>query len=72
MFPAKDLIRLEAKITAISRVFPTVHTSKIAMYTAIFGILNPSGSGGEDRLLKAVQLEAVPGKDVVMLISAAV
>lgn len=71
MFPAKDLIRLEVKITPIIAVFPTVHTSKIATHTVIFGILNPSDSGGESRLLKGVPLEAVPGSAVELFISAA-
>jgi len=70
IFPARDLIRLEAKITPIIAVFSTVHTSRIATYTVIFGILNPSGSGGEYSLLKAVLLEICPGSSVELFISA--
>ena len=42
------------------------------MYTVIFAILNPGGSGGENRLPKDVQLEAVLGSAVELFISAAV
>lgn len=46
MFPCKDLMCLEPSITAITAMFPAVHTRRIATYTIILGILNPSGSGG--------------------------
>jgi len=68
MFPAEDRIRLEVNITPIIAVFPTVHTRRIKAYTVTFGILNPSGSGGESIL----PLEALTGGAVELFISAAV